>query len=105
MLKIHGFDVELFSSVKDFEARANLREARCLVLDVNLKGESGIELRQRVAKSGISIPAIFVTGNDSATVRKAANSADCCAFLVKPFPVKVLIDAIAKITPEDSPPK
>src|SRR4051794_8873031 len=51
-LKFHGFDVELFSSVNDFEARANVREASCLVLDINLNGESGIELRQRVAKSG-----------------------------------------------------
>jgi CheY-like chemotaxis protein len=97
MLRVHGLDAELFSSVQEFERCANLRHATCLVLDIDLKGESGIELRRRVATSGLSVPAIFITGNDNAKVRKAAYDADCCAFLVKPFPVKSLIDAIAKI--------
>lgn len=100
MLKMHGFDAELFNSVEDFEKRANFRDATCLVLDVNLKGESGIDLRRRIAMSGISIPAVFITGNDNPTVRKAASDADCSAFLVKPFPAKSLMDAIARATPE-----
>ena len=100
MLKMHGFDAELFNSVEDFEKRANFRDATCLVLDVNLKGKSGIDLRRRIAMSGISIPAVFITGNDNPTVRKAASDADCSAFLVKPFPAKSLMDAIARATPE-----
>src|SRR4051812_25865001 len=36
MLKLHGFDTESFNSVEDFEKHANLREAACLVLDINL---------------------------------------------------------------------
>jgi FixJ family two-component response regulator len=100
MLKMHGFDVELFNSVKDFESRANLPEATCLVLDINLNGESGIDLRRRIAMSGLSVPTVFITGNDTATARQAASDADCSAFLVKPFPVKSLIDAIANATPE-----
>jgi FixJ family two-component response regulator len=102
MLRVHGFDAELFNSVQEFEHSANLRQAACLVLDIDLKGESGIDLRRRVATSGFSIPAIFITGNDSPKVRKAAYDADCSAFLVKPFAVKSLIDAIAKVAPEDS---
>ena len=104
-LKVHGFDAELFSSVEDFEKRANLREATCLVLDINLNGGSGIDLRRRIAMSGISIPAVFITGNDNPKVRKAANDADCSAFLVKPFPVKSLMDAIASATPEPGRPE
>ena len=91
MLKVHGFDAELFSSVRDFESHASLGKATCLVLDIDLQGESGIDLRRRIAMSGFSIPAIFITGNDNANVRKAANDADCAAFLVKPFPAKSLI--------------
>ena len=105
ILKVHGFDAELFSSASEFESRANLREATCLVLDIDLKGESGIELRRRIAQSGISIPAIFVTGKDNATNRKAAQDADCSAFLVKPFPMKSLIDAIAAAAPAELKPE
>src|SRR5262245_10664261 len=105
MLRMHGIDVKLFNSVKDFEARANLAEATCLVLDINLNGESGIDLRRRITMSGISIPAIFITANDSARVRQAAIEADCSAFLVKPFPMKSLIDAITKAVPEPGRPE
>src|SRR4051794_7499024 len=79
-LKLHGFDAELFNSVEEFETRANLQEAACLVLDVNLNGKSGIDLRRRIAMWGISIPAVFITGNDNPKARKAAKDADCSAF-------------------------
>jgi CheY-like chemotaxis protein len=104
MLKLHGFDTESFNSVEDLEKHANLREAACLVLDINVNGKSGIDLRRRIAMSGISIPAVFITANDNPKVRKAADDADCSAFLVKPFPVKSLIDAIAKAAPEPGRP-
>jgi CheY-like chemotaxis protein len=104
-LKVHGFEAELFSCAEDFEKRANLREATCLVLDINLNGGSGIDLRRRIATSGISIPTVFITGNDNPNVRKAAYDADCSAFLVKPFPVKSLMDAIATATPEPGRPE
>jgi FixJ family two-component response regulator len=100
MLRVYGFDVELFSSVSDFESRANLPEAACLVLDVNLNAESGIDLWRRIGISGHSVPAVFITGQDSARARQAATDADCSAFLVKPFSVRSLIDAIARATPE-----
>jgi CheY-like chemotaxis protein len=105
MLRVHGFDAELFNSVQEFERCADLGHAACLVVDIDLKGESGIELRRRVSNSGISIPTIFITGNDNAKIRKAAYDADCSAFLVKPFPVKSLLDAIAKIGSEGRQPK
>lgn len=105
MLKLHDFDAELFNSVEEFEMRANLQEATCLILDINLKAESGIDLRRRIAMSGISIPAVFITGNDNAKVRKAAKDADCSAFLVKPFPVKSLMDAIEKAAAEPGRPQ
>ena len=84
----------------NFENLANIRDATCLILDINLNGESGIELWRRMAMSGVSIPTVFITGNDNPKIRKAANDADCSAFLLKPFPVKSLMDAIAKVAPE-----
>lgn len=98
MLNMCGFDAELFNSVRDFERRANVGNAACLILDIDLNGESGIDLRRRMTISGIEIPTIFITGNDSVQVRKEASDTDCRAFLVKPFPVKSLIDAVADAT-------
>lgn len=80
-----GFDAELFHSVGDFERRAKVGNAACLILDIDVDGESGIDLRRSMATSGIEIPTIFITGTDSANVRREARDTDCRAFLVKPM--------------------
>ena len=102
LLRAHGFDAELFYSVEDFQERANLREAICLVLDINLNGRSGIELRREIAIAGVSIPVIFITANDSDTTRKAAIEAGCVAYFAKPFPAKSLVEAIVAASAEPS---
>src|SRR5215470_6467909 len=96
ILKHYGFHSELFSSVDDFDSRARLNEAICLVLDINLNGKSGIELRRQLTRSGISIPVIYITANDSGTIRKAAIDTGCIAYLTKPFPANALMKAIEK---------
>jgi FixJ family two-component response regulator len=93
LLSTQGFDVQTFDSVAAFSA-ANLDQACCLVLDIDLNGESGIELRRRLAASGSSLPVIFITGNDNERARKEAHDSGCLAFLTKPFAARALVDAI-----------
>lgn len=92
-LATHGFDVQTFNSADAFSA-ADLGQACCLVLDIDLNGDSGIELRRRLAASGNSLPVIFITGNDNERVRKDAYDSGCLAFLTKPFPARALVEAI-----------
>ena len=94
LLKVRGFDTKVFNTVESFLDRANLCDATCLVLDIHLNGMSGIELWRQLMLSGIELPVIFITANDSETTRKAAMEAGCVAYLPKPFPTKLLIDAI-----------
>ena len=94
LLRVHGFDAEVFNTVENFLARANLRGATCLVLDIHLNGMSGIELRRQLTLSGIELPVIFITANDSEATRKAAMEVGCAAYLPKPFQTKLLVDAI-----------
>ena len=98
LLNRHGFETELFDSVEDFHERADVRRPDCLVLDVKLKNGSGIDLRKELANSGVSVPAIFITANDTDHTREAAADAGCAAYLTKPFLGKTLIDAIEKAT-------
>jgi len=98
LLNKHGFETELFDSVEDFHERADVRRPDCLVLDVKLKNGSGIDLRRELTNSGVSVPAIFITANDTDHTRKAAVDAGCVAYLTKPFSGKTLIDAIGKAT-------
>jgi FixJ family two-component response regulator len=94
LLRVRGFDTEVFNTVESFLNRANLYDATCLVLDIHLHGMTGIDLRRQLTRSGIELPVIFITANDSEPIRKAAMEAGCVAYLPKPFPTKSLIDAI-----------
>ena len=98
LLNRYGFETELFDSVEDFHERADVRRPDCLVLDVKLKNGSGIDLRKELANSGVSVPAIFITANDTDHTRKAAADAGCVAYLTKPFLGTTLIDAVEKAT-------
>jgi len=95
ILALHGFDSDLFDSAERFYTRARFDEALCLVLDIHLKGTTGIEVRRQLALSGNSLPVIFITGKDSERTRTQAMEAGCVAYLVKPFPSNLLVDAIA----------
>ena len=67
------------------------------ILDVQLNGISGIEVRYRLIDAGISLPVIYITANDSDAVRAAAVESGCIAYLTKPFSAQSLIEPIARV--------
>jgi len=96
LLRQYGFSVAVFDSVEAFQACADLEAAFCIVLDINLKDGSGIELRRHLSELGVSLPVIFITGNDSDATRHAALEAGCAAYLAKPFPAHSLVEPIRR---------
>ena len=93
-LHVHGYDTAGFSEVMDFLNRASLEEARCLVLDINLKQLSGIDVASQLKRIGHSLPVVFITGSDSEATRRAASDAGCIAYLTKPFRLENLVSVI-----------
>jgi len=98
LLRHHGYDSVLFSSAEEFQNHDDFDSACCVVLDINLNNESGIELRHRLKAAGISLPVIYITANDSPAIRTAAVESGCIAYLTKPFQAKSLIEPIEKVT-------
>ena len=96
LLKQHGFDTVPFETAKALLAHDNFEQAICLVLDVNLGDGSGIELYHWLTEAGVSMPVIYITGNDSDATRMAAMASGCVAYLTKPFPAQSLIDPIKR---------
>ncbi len=96
MLRQFGYDSVLFASARDFQNQKDFEEALCVILDINLNDGSGIELGHRLKAAGISVPVIYMTGNDSAAVRAAALRSGCLAYLTKPFSAKSLIEPLEK---------
>jgi len=96
LLTAHGFVTEAYTSAEKFLERGAGSKASCLILDINLGGISGLELRRRLAAAGSRLPVIFMTSGDSETVQTAAIAAGCVAYLHKPFPAGHLMNAIAQ---------
>jgi len=95
LLKVHGFDPKLFRTADEFLASVSHHDdALCLLLDVHLDGASGIDVKRRLARSGLGIPVIFITANDNVTTRRQIEEVGCIAYLLKPFTAKSLIEAI-----------
>ena len=96
LLRQYGYEVTLFSSAEAFKNHTDFEEALCVILDINLGDGSGIELRHRLKAAGNTVPVIYITGNDTPTVRAAALQSGCLAYLTKPFSAKSLIEPLER---------
>ena len=96
LLGCHGFETVPFETASALKNHDNFDQAFCLVLDINLSDGSGIELRYQLAESGVNVPVIYITGNDSDATRMAAMASGCIAYLTKPFTAQSLIEPIER---------
>ena len=96
LLRQHAYEPILFSSAQAFKSHTDFEQAVCVILDINLSDGSGIELRHRLKAAGISVPVIYITGNEDPAVREAALASGCIAFLTKPFSAQELIEPLKK---------
>lgn len=96
LLREYGYESVLFSTAGDFQRCEDFDDAVCVILDVDLNDESGIDVRRRLAAAGISLPVIFITGKDSYATRMAAHDSGCLAYLTKPFSARSLIEPIER---------
>ena len=72
------------------------RQPDVVLMDIGLPGMSGIEVIRRLTFAGLCLPVIFITANDSDTMRRAALDAGCVAYLTKPFSATSLLDVIER---------
>jgi FixJ family two-component response regulator len=98
LLSAAGYRVELFASGEAFLHAAATSEAGCLVVDIQLGDISGLEMARHLEAAGCKVPIIFMTGLDDKTIRNRAIAFGCVAYLQKPFPAKLLFQAIIKAT-------
>ena len=88
--------------VKVFSSAAELLESKlpdiasCLVLDIRLPGVSGLEFQDVLAKAGIRIPIIFITGHGDIPMSVRAMKAGAVDFLTKPFRDQDMLDAVTR---------
>jgi FixJ family two-component response regulator len=94
LLRSVGLDARVFSSPQEFMRAERPDAPGCLVLDVRLPGMSGLAFQEQLAKAGIALPIIFITGHGDVPMTVRAMKAGAVEFLTKPFDDQVLLDAI-----------
>ena len=85
LLRSVGLGVRTFASAQDFLSNERPSVPSCLVLDVHLPGLSGFDLQQELAKTGVQISIIFITGRGDIPMSVRAVKAGALEFLPKPF--------------------
>lgn len=96
-----GITAWLFGSTPAFLSSRLMDAPGCLVLDVRMPGQSGLEFQQQMASQGIHLPVIFITGHGDIAMSVRAMKAGAIEFLTKPFNDQDLLDAIHRGIEQD----
>src|SRR5262249_25791823 len=94
LLRSVGLDARLFASISDFLASDSPHGPTCLVLDVRLPGQSGLDFQRELAMANRELPIIFITGHGDIPMSVQAMKGGAIEFLTKPFRDQDLLDAI-----------
>ncbi|WP_427789874.1 response regulator transcription factor [Brevundimonas diminuta] len=95
LLESVSLKTHVFASVQDFLAHPRDDDApACLVLDVRMPGQSGVDFHQQMDSLGIRMPVIFITGHGDIAMGVKAIKDGAVDFLTKPFRDQDLLDAI-----------
>ena len=89
-----GYEAATFESAEQFLASGAVAETSCLITDLQMPGQSGLELQKQLLAEGHRTPVIFVTAFAEEKFRNRAMTAGAVAFLSKPFRDDTLIDCV-----------
>jgi len=96
LLASMGLQVRAFASTGEFLAHAMEDAPACLVLDVRMPGQSGLDFHRTMASHGLHLPVVFITGHGDIAMGVNAIKEGAIEFLTKPFRDQELLDAIHK---------
>jgi len=96
-----GMTVEVFPTAQAFLSAPRGNAPSCLVLDVRLPGQSGLDLQRELADTNATLPIIFLTGHGDIPMSVRAMKAGAIEFLTKPFREQDLLDALRRAIDRD----
>jgi FixJ family two-component response regulator len=90
-----GLKSAQFDSTEAFLAAGPPTGPACLVLDIRLRGEDGLEFQERLTRSGVNIPTVLMTGHGDIPMTVRGMKAGAVDFLPKPFSDDAMLSAVA----------
>jgi len=94
LLRSVSLEARLYSSVDEFLGAGRPDGPTCLVLDVRLPGQGGLDFQRELSSASVRLPIVFVTGHGDIAMSVQAMKGGAVEFLTKPFREQDLLDAI-----------
>lgn len=96
-----GLASESFTSGEELLAHEFPEQPTCIVLDVRLRGASGLDLQGHLNRAGKSASIVFISGYGDVPMTVAAMKAGAVNFIAKPFREQDLLDAVNEALQRD----
>ncbi|WP_280940484.1 response regulator [Aurantimonas sp. 22II-16-19i] len=90
-----GYEVAVFASPQDFLAGKRPEVPSCLVLDIRLRTQSGLDFQQRLLEAGERIPVVLTTAHGDIPMTVRGMKQGAVDFLPKPFREEEMLSAVA----------
>lgn len=101
LMRSVGVEAQGFPSAESYLAQLDPERPGCLILDVRMKGMSGLELQERLAQEPIHPPIIIITGHGDVPMAVRAVKSGALDFIEKPFNDQTLLDAVHRAFDRD----
>lgn len=97
VLELRGYQVDAFCDGRELMTCGAFELCRCIILDVHLPGESGMEILAKLRRQQIHVPVIVTTGQATHDIRQKAKNLNAFAFFDKPIDGKRLLETVADV--------
>jgi FixJ family two-component response regulator len=102
LLEALEFQVRGFSSPSDFLRFYRAEMPGCLILDICMPPQNGLQLYEQLLRDDRRLPVIFMSAYADVTTAVSAMKLGAIEFIEKPFDRKVLVDLVHKALDLDS---
>ena len=101
LIRSIGLATRLFGAPAELLQGALPDVPGCIILDVRLPGISGLDFQDQLARQGIALPIVFMTGHGDIPMTVRAMKAGAVDFLAKPFRDQEMLDAVTAAIERD----
>lgn len=96
LLESARFEVQDFPSATSFLAAVTPGSGACLVADVRMPDMDGLTLQEEIARRGMDLPVIIVTGHGEVPLAVRAMKAGAVDFIEKPYDDDLLLASVRR---------
>lgn len=96
LLRVHGFETRIYPSGAALLDQLAPPGAGCAVLDLRMPRMSGLDLQREMARRGLTLPVVFVTGHGDVAAAVAAMKLGALDFIEKPYGEADVLEAVGR---------